>query len=173
MSLWLTEGAENGLTSGYRFLSKHLLPEVHQRNLFPCLGFVISESVPHILGRVSALQQPRGESHSEILDVGRLLTLWLRWELRRTRKCALFLFWLLYYYSGQAPERLQARCIEIYRKKHMFSSSCKHFPEHGVDESLSVQVEALLWRWFWAEGFIVIWRTDHCTAIQYYNIVWL
>jgi len=66
MSLWLTEGAENDLTSGYRFFSKHLLPEAHQRNLFPCLGFVISESVPHILGRVSALQQPHEVSQRNI-----------------------------------------------------------------------------------------------------------
>lgn len=75
MSLWLTEGAVNVLASGYRFPSNHLLPEAHKRNLFPYLGFVISESVPHIIGRVSALQQPHGEFHCEILDVGRLLTL--------------------------------------------------------------------------------------------------
>jgi hypothetical protein len=75
MSLWLTEGAGNVLASGCRFLSKNVLPEAHQWNLFPYLGFVLSESVAHILGRVSALQQPHGEVHSEILDVGRLLTL--------------------------------------------------------------------------------------------------
>jgi hypothetical protein len=37
-------------------LSMHLLPGAHQWNLFPYLGFVLSESVAHILVRLSALQ---------------------------------------------------------------------------------------------------------------------
>ena len=50
MSVWLTEGTENVLATGYRFLSKHLLPEAHPWNLYPYLGFVLPKASLTFLG---------------------------------------------------------------------------------------------------------------------------